>query len=181
MNILVINGSPRVNGNTRAALDIIVNSIARNKKNVTTEVYDVSRHKLSSCINCDACKNNNNTCVSNDESAQIIEKIYESDFIIFGSPVYWWGITAQLKMVVDKMYSKAEKFRKQIKRIGIITDGKNALDDPQYNLINEQYKLICKFLGWDIVFSYSICTDKENEIFNNKKVLKQLNKLWEKL
>lgn len=178
MKILVLNGSPRLDGNTKTALNTIVSEINKNCTNSLVEIYDVTEHKLSGCINCDGCKSNGGNCILPDESANIINKIYNADTIIFGSPVYWWGISAQLKMVIDKMYSKSEQFQKQKKKIGLVTVGADELNGPQYRIISEQMECICEYLGWNLLFSHSISAYEKTDVLNNSHELKKLGELW---
>ena len=64
-----------------------------------------------------------------DESDAVIRKIAEADAVIFGTPVYWWGMSAQLKMVVDKFYSQDSQFKTMKKKIGVVVTGANGLDN----------------------------------------------------
>ncbi len=180
MKILVLNGSPRLDGNTRTALNAITKGINESCTEALIEIYDISEHKLSCCINCDGCKSNGGNCVLPDETADIINKMYEADGIIFGSPVYWWGVSAQLKMVIDKMYSKGEQFKKQQKKIGLVTVGGDELSASQYRMISEQMECICEYLGWDLIFSYPISAYEKNDLLNNRDELIKLNDLWSK-
>jgi multimeric flavodoxin WrbA len=62
--------------------------------------------------------------------------------LIFGTPVYWWGISAQLKMLIDKFYSKSKQFAKQNKNRSVSIGGA-VLQDREYGLIKEQFSCIC--------------------------------------
>ncbi|MDD4367310.1 MAG: flavodoxin family protein, partial [Eubacteriales bacterium] len=108
MKVLIFNGSPRLNGNTRTALVALKEEIEHKMPDAETELIDADRKNVSGCINCDACKHNGGECVQEDDTVEIIQKIYDAEILIFGSPVYWWGITAKLKLIIDKMYSKSE-------------------------------------------------------------------------
>ena len=88
-----------------------------------------------------------------DESDAVIRKIAEADAVIFGTHVYWWGMSAQLKMVVDKFYSQDSQFKTMKKKIGVVVTGANGLDNPQYRLIDEQFRCIAEYLRWDMAFS----------------------------
>ena len=176
MHILILNGSPRMKGNTRTGLLAVSEAMKEKYLEAKVEFLDVTKHKLSGCTNCDGCKRNGGKCVMPDESAEIIEKLYKADYIVFGTPVYWWGMSAQLKMVIDKMYSKSEEFHKQRKNIGLLTVGAAELEDPQYRIIREQMKCICDFLGWDLSFSYSISAYEANELSGRED---EINKLKE--
>ena len=112
MKVLMVNGSPRGKGNTKAALEAVADGIKEGLKPEELEIYDVSKHKLSACLACDGCKKNGGTCVQPDDTAELIQKIYDADILVFGTPVYFWGMSAQLKMVVDKLYSKDAELKK---------------------------------------------------------------------
>lgn len=76
---------------------------------------------FSACLACDGCKRNGGTCVQPDDTAELIQKIYDADILVFGTPVYFWGMSAQLKMVVDKLYSRDDALKKLDKKVGLVT------------------------------------------------------------
>ncbi len=181
MKILVLNGSPRLNGNTRVALNEITQGIKSNVPGADVTFIDVSSQTLSGCTNCNACKENGGNCTTPDDSAKIIQKIYDADVVIFGTPVYFWGVTAQLKMVIDKLYSKDDQIRQQThqkKKIGLVTVGEAALDDREYAMIKEQFDCICSYLGWDLRFNQSLSAAGAGEIANDKAKMQELRELW---
>lgn len=180
MKILILNGSPRLNGNTRTALNEIAQGIHTNIPDAEVEFIDVTRQKLSGCTNCDSCKKNGGDCVMPDDSAKLIKKIFDSEVVIFGTPVYFWGINAQMKMVIDKMYSRDDQFPKD-KKIGIVAVGEDALENRQYGLIREQFECICNYLGWNIVFSQSISAHKVGDLAGDKAKLQELSVLWQSI
>lgn len=181
MKILVLNGSPRLNGNTRTALNEIIAGIKANVAGADLELIDVTEQSLSGCTNCDACKSNGGICITPDDSAEIIQKIVDADVVVFGTPVYFWGITAQLKMVIDKLYSKDDQIREQAppkKKIGLVAIGGADLTDREYGLISEQFGCICDYLGWNLCFSQPISALDAGEIANDKAKMKELGDLW---
>lgn len=181
MKILLLNGSPRADGNTRAALGVLADGIKDNITDAEIELYDVTKHKIGGCTNCNGCKENNDDCVMPDESAQIINKIVDADCIVFGSPVYWWGVSSQLKAVIDKMYSKDPKLHDYKKKIGTVMIGGSETTDPQYRIIREQFECICEYLGWKNIFSYAASASEAGEILEKKDEMVVLKKLWQKI
>ena len=186
MKVLILNGSPRMKRNTRAALQAVKEGIETGLAPEELEFYDVSAHKLSPCLACDGCKKNGGVCVRPDESAELVKKIYEADVLIFGTPVYWWGMSAQLKMAIDKLYSmdsqfKALKEQGVSKKVGLVTVGAAATDDPEYKLIEDQMVCICGHLGWKLSFSYGISAWEPGEIAGQEATLKELREVWETL
>ena len=181
MKVLLLNGSPRMKGTTKRALSLLEASIGINKEKVEIDFYDITKMKLSACLNCDGCRRNGGTCVIDDDGIFLQEKIFEADTIILGSPVYWWGISAQLKMVIDKLYSKEELYfaKKMVKNIGLITVGASEVDNPQYRIIREQFECICKFLNWNLIFTKDIATRDKVDILENKVLMEEVSQLWE--
>ena len=148
MNVLILNGSPRKNGNTAHALRAIEAGLKQRHAVESLNVYDFN---FRPCRNCDACKRNGGNCIQADDTVKIIDKVTAADIVIFGSPVYWWGISAQLKDVVDKFYSRDDESAPTLrtkKKIGIVACGAETTDDPEYKLISDQFHCIAKFLGW---------------------------------
>lgn len=178
MKILMLNGSPRLTGNTRTALNEISEGILSNISGAAVEMIDITKYKLSGCTNCDSCRKNGGRCVLPDDSMEIIEKIYDSDVVIMGTPVYYWGMTAQLKMVVDKLYSKNDQLQQQEKKLGIVAVGEADLDDREYGLISEQFGCICDYLGWELVFSNSVCAFEAGDLAGDGGKLQELSGLW---
>lgn len=181
MKILILNGSPRMDGNTRTALNEIAKGIRANKSGVELEFIDVVCHNLSGCINCDSCRKNGGSCVTPDESSSLVQKVFEADVVIFGTPVYWWGVSSQLKMLIDKFYSKDTAFREQKKRIGVVAVGAAGLEDKEYELIRGQFQCICDYLGWSLIFSEPISAWNVGDLAKNTQKMEELGTFWKKL
>ncbi len=180
MKVLLLNGSPR-DGNTKFAVDLVGKTIGENIDGAEVDVVDIERLGISPCTGCNICIDNDGVCVFDDDMTDLIEKIRDADIIVFGSPVYWWGITAQLKAVIDRMYAMLGKPGKAEKKIGLIITGQDTLDGPQYGLISGQFKCISEYLKWDMVFDKAISADGPEDVKNNEEVVAELSQLWKKI
>ena len=129
-------------------------------------------------MNCDSCMKNGGSCVQPDDSTEAIQKVYDADVVILGTPVYYWGVTAQMKTFVDKFYCKDAQFRQQKKKLGIVAVGAADLDDREYGLIREQFGCICDYLGWDLIFSHSVSAFEKGDLASDSAKLQELNSLW---
>ena len=168
MNIIILNGSPRVTSNTKALLEQISNGI--NTSNLhQVETINVANKKLTGCIACNTCMTNGHTCVLPDGSAEIINKLTEADLIIFGSPVYWCGISAQLKIIIDKFYSNQDGLKN--KKFGIVAVGAEEVADEQYKCISDQFKCIAKFLNCQIIFDEKASAWEPGEVTKDQALL----------
>lgn len=114
-----------------------------------------------------------------DDSNEIVEKLVYADIIVFGSPVYWWGISAQLKLLVDKLYCNQMALKH--KRIGLVVVGAEAVDDKEYKLISEQFKCISNFLDWEILFDEKAAACTRGEVKNNQVIMEKLYKIGNNL
>ena len=170
MKILVLNGSPR-KGNTLTAITAFAKGVS-NKHEL--EVVDTYKLKVSPCKGCGACQCYKG-CVAKDDSNMIVDKIVEADVVVFATPVYWWGITAQMKMVIDKCYCKGALLKS--KKVGIIVVGGAETDDKQYKLIKSQFDCISEYLAWDILFYNAYSATKTDDLANNESSIRELEHL----
>ena len=103
MKVLLINGSPRKQGNTNVALTEAAKQLEKN--GIETEVFWIGTKPVRGCIACGKCKENaNNRCVFNDDiTNEVIEKMTSCDAIIIGAPVYWGQPAAQAMALQQRM------------------------------------------------------------------------------
>lgn len=175
MKVLIFNGSPR-RGNTYTAVNKLVDSMAA-AGDFETKVINANSVEVSPCIACLAC-DCNSRCVFEDDTNDIMDAIEEADAIVFASPVYWWGITAQLKLIVDKMYSCFMKLEEMDKKVGLIVIGQAEQDDPQYQIIPKQFECISDCLGWDMKFAKTYTADEVGDLAANEAALEEIQGLW---
>jgi len=88
MKVLILNGSPRHNGNTAAALKAVQQGILEKSAQTEIEFCNVTQWNIKGCIACNICKTNGGICVMPDETNQIMQKVTEADLLLLGSPVY---------------------------------------------------------------------------------------------
>jgi multimeric flavodoxin WrbA len=99
MKILGISGSPRKDGNTVAMLNEALN--AAKAEGAEVELYSVAGKNIQPCEGCWSCIKTGK-CKINDDMHTLIDKILAADGLILGTPIYFWGMTAQLKAVIDR-------------------------------------------------------------------------------
>ena len=101
--IVVITGSPRRNGNSFAMTDAFVR--AAEKKGHTVTRFDTSFMKIGFCHACETCYKTGKACSFDDDFNIMAPAILEADAVVFSMPVYWYSIPAQIKGVIDKLFS----------------------------------------------------------------------------
>lgn len=102
-NILILSGSPRVNGNSNLLCDAFARGARETGHSV--EKILVARKKVGGCLGCNACMKNGGVCVQKDDMTEIREKMIAADVIVLASPIYYYSICAQLKTVLDRCYA----------------------------------------------------------------------------
>ena len=102
MNILVIDGSPRVGKNTDRLCDAFIEG-AKSKGHTATK-FRVAGKKINGCIHCMQCYKNG-PCSQKDDMLPVYDMIEAADMVVLASPIYFWDITAQTKAVIDRMFA----------------------------------------------------------------------------
>lgn len=102
MKVVAFNGSPRVNGNTKQSLEIVLNELK--KEGIETEIVQLGGRKVFGCLACGKCgETKDNRCIrKDDEMNTFIEKIEAADGIIIGSPTYFSNVSTEVKALIDR-------------------------------------------------------------------------------
>ncbi len=105
MKVIALQGSPRKKGNTAKVLAWVEEELTANGHDVET-IY-LTAKTVKGCLACGKCKEIPDAvgCVQKDDGLEILEKMTQADVCIFASPLYFWGVSAQLKSVIDRTYS----------------------------------------------------------------------------
>lgn len=108
MKVLGIVCSPRVHGNTEILVQEALE--AAREQGAEVELVTLAGKHISPCDACESCAKTGE-CRINDDMQQIYPKLLESDGIIFGSPIYFWTISAQAKALIDRtfVFSRAQR------------------------------------------------------------------------
>lgn len=101
--IVVITGSPRKEGNSFAMTEAFIK--AAEAKGHTVTRFDTSSMKIGFCHACETCYKTGKACSFDDDFNLIAPAILDADAVVFSMPVYWYSIPAQIKGVIDKMFS----------------------------------------------------------------------------
>lgn len=179
MKVLLLNGSPRIGGNTDTALNVIKEGFVQNTQS-EVEKIDLIDYNIIGCKGCNYCKTSNGICITKDDGIVLAEKLLEADVVIFGSPVYWWGISSQLKTLIDRLYMKGNFLAKKPKKIGIVAIGARKIEDSEYQIIGKQFECICEHLSWNLLIKKYISASEKTDLANDKESIAQLKELYKK-
>ncbi len=102
MTVTTILGSPRRNGNTARLLRQFEQLVIPSH---TVTRIDLADYSLQGCLGCDACQAEDASfCSQDDDIARILRQLVTADVVLYASPVYAWGFSAQMKALLDRHY-----------------------------------------------------------------------------
>ncbi|MCI8579747.1 MAG: flavodoxin family protein [Dorea sp.] len=101
--IVVITGSPRKDGNSFAMTDAFIKAAEEKGHSITR--FDAAMKNVGGCRACETCFKTGKVCSFDDDFNAIAPAIQEADVVVFTMPVYWYSIPAQIKGVIDRLYS----------------------------------------------------------------------------
>ena len=102
---IVLRGSPRKKGNTHLIAGWVIEGLEA--AGVECEIVDAARleNRHGGCVSCYGCQRSDTfACTVKDETAEVVARIGSADGIVLATPIYWFGMSAQLKALVDRMF-----------------------------------------------------------------------------
>lgn len=139
--IIVLVGSMRKGGNT----DLLSQAFAKGAgENNEVEIISVADYKVNPCIGCNSCfTRESNNCFQDDDMKIIYEKLKSADMLVIASPVYFYGISAQLKAIIDRLHTPMRNSF-HIKKLALLLVGAASLSEL-FDSIKMQYQLVLNY------------------------------------
>ena len=103
MKIVVITGSPRKNGNSFAMTEAFIREAE--SLGHTVQRFDAALLQIGGCRACQTCFKTGKACSFDDDFNRIAPAVLEADAVVYTMPVYWYSIPAQIKGVIDRIFS----------------------------------------------------------------------------
>lgn len=139
--IVVLVGSMRKGGNTNLLAQVFAEGAGKNN---TVEMISVADYKVNPCIGCNSCFTREaNQCFQKDDMAEIYKKLKIADVLVIASPVYFYGISAELKAIIDRLHTPMRN-EFQIKKLALLLVGAATLPEL-FDAIKLQYQLALDF------------------------------------
>jgi len=102
MKVLAIHGSPRKDGNSEILLRETIRAVEEEGHTVT--LFRPSQMNISPCLNCGGC-DETGQCIVEDDMTEVYKAIREGDRFILASPIFFFGLSAQIKALIDRCQS----------------------------------------------------------------------------
>lgn len=155
MKITTVLGSPRKKGNTNKVLRWVEETLQAQGHEVVR--INISDYKVKGCKGCFTCKKSTDKpgCPQKDDAVKIIDRLMASDKILYGSPIYFWGPTSQMKVLIDRHCCLVTGFGTpqwhsllQGKGLGLVITCEDAVEN-NVDLMEEMFRRFVGYLKCD--------------------------------
>ncbi|MCL2164139.1 MAG: flavodoxin family protein [Oscillospiraceae bacterium] len=144
-NIVVLSGSPRKNGNTDRLAAAFVEGAESADMKVT--LFRVADMNIAGCRGCNHCFEEKGVCVQKDDAQSILDALKDADVFVLASPIYFFSLSAQLRLAIDRTYALISVGSPAKKSALLITCGDNSERSADGAVAT--YKGMCSHAGRD--------------------------------
>lgn len=137
MKVLIINGSPRIDGNTTTSINELIKVFDKNE--IETETIQIGNQNIRGCIACNSCQKNHK-CVFNDSVNEVAKKFENADGLIIASPVYFASANGTLISFLDRLFYSAH-FDKTMKVGASIAIGRRGGLSATFDELNKYFTI----------------------------------------
>ena len=152
MKILVLNGSPRPNGNTSAMVEAFTEGAKENGHQV--DVVNVCQKKIAGCLACEYCHEKDSgherQCVQQDDMQEVYPLLDAAEMIVLASPIYYHGFTGQLQCAINRIYA-LDKPKNLKKAALIMSSGRIMYTAARFTNIRIPFFSICSWRIWGFI------------------------------
>ena len=138
MKVLMINGSPRANGNTSLALDEMTKIFEKN--GIDIQYVQVGNMQIRGCLACGACHNGRENCVIDDIVNELAPVFEECDGVVIASPVYYASANGTLISLLDRLFYST-KFDRRMKVGASVAVGRRGGCSATFDQLNKYFTI----------------------------------------
>lgn len=145
MNIIVLKGSPNTDGSS----NLLAQNFIRGAEEAGHSVkeFDIAHADISPCTGCIHC-GYEGQCILNDDMDIIRDEILKSDMLVFVTPLYYYGMSAQLKTCIDRFCSRNFSIQQKGLKSALLAVAYNA-DDWTFEALESHYDTLVRYLNLD--------------------------------
>jgi len=180
-HILVVNGSPRKKGNSVILAEQVM--LGAREAGAQVEIFFLHNMSIQPCNACDACQETQD-CTIQDDMQILYPKLRRADAIVIASPIYWFTISAQTKLFIDRWYALQGPQGNALagKQIGIVLTYGDT-DPFTSGAVNAIHTLqdMCRYIEANVAGIVYGSATKEGEIQNQPSLLEKAYQLGQKL
>ena len=146
MKITVITGSPRQLGSSALLTDRFIAGATEAGHTVTR--FDAAFEKVAPCLGCDYCRGNGLVCINNDSMSKLNSALFSAEVLVFITPLYYFGMSAQIKTVIDRLYANNSFMQGKDRKTILIATAADSEEDTMQALV-VHFHAIAKYMQWE--------------------------------
>jgi len=178
-HILILNGSPRAKGNTKALIEAFEKGAAEAGHHV--ERFDLQKMNIHGCLGCcGGGKDPASPCVQKDDMEKIYPAYQAADIVVLASPMYYWNITGQLKCAFDRLFAVAELDAEYAnpKKDCVLLMAAEGSDEENFAPVRALYEGLTRHMGWrDLGIVYAGGNMEAGAVYKQPSQLRQAEEL----
>lgn len=142
---MILMGSPNRDGST----NILTENFTKGAEEAghTIETLDVTRMNINPCTGCVAC-GYEGPCVQKDDNTIIKSKLFSCDMVVFATPLYYYGMSVQLKKVVDRFCAYNSSLNNRHLKSALLTAAWNS-NDWTFDALEAHYKTLVRYINFE--------------------------------
>jgi multimeric flavodoxin WrbA len=151
--ILILNGSPKKDGNTAALTGWFADAARSNGADVEVINTAFLKYKHSGCLSCRACQSSDAfECAIDDDARPVLKKMARADVIVMATPLYFFSASAQLKIMIDRMFSlykwdnRTDTFNSPLKGKMLVLLA-SAYESSGLDVLEKPFKMTAEYTG----------------------------------
>ena len=171
MNVLILQGSPRANGNTAWMAEEFRKAAEADGHKAT--VIDVSHKKIAGCLACEYCHTKGDgACVQKDDMQELYPLLAEAEVLVLAAPIYYFTMSAQIQAAIQRFYAiwKPSKVKKTA--LLLSSNSPNVYDGAI-----AEYRGIISFCEYEDIGIITAKADEQKTDAMREKILDLVKKL----
>ena len=156
MKVLILNGSPHVNGCTATALNEMISVFE--KEGIETELIQVGNKAVRGCISCGYCEKNGKCVFDDDLVNEVALKFEEADGLVVGSPVYYSSPNGTIISFMDRLFYSSS-FSKHMKVGAAVVSCRRGGNTASFDVLNKYFTIsgmpVASSTYWNQVHGFS--------------------------
>ncbi len=144
VKVTIVTGSPH----KRGASFLLADRFIEGAQEVGADIvrFDAAFKRITACSGCDHCGLGSSPCVYRDDMFEINDRLIDSDLIVFCTPLYYFGFSAQLKLFIDRFYAINNQLHRP-KNAALLAAAWNT-NDWTMTALKVHYETIVRYMGW---------------------------------
>ena len=171
MQILILQGSPRANGNTAWMAEEFKNAAEAAGHQVT--LVNVAHKHIAGCLACEYCHGKGNgACIQKDDMQELYPLMAEAEVLVLAAPIYYFTLSAQIQAPIQRMY--CVNAPQKVKKMALLM---SSYSPAVYDGALAEFRDICNYWQVENIGHVSAKIDEQKTEATKQKIVELVNRL----